>query len=74
MLRQILASVSPKALGVLFQIATVFDVLGFGTARDVALGGVFVTWIVWDVWLAMLVWGRRSPFGDLTRPAPQRSS
>jgi hypothetical protein len=63
-----------RALGVLFLIATMFDGLGFGTARDATLGVVFVTWIVWDVWLAMLVWGRRSPFGDLTRSAPQRSS
>ena len=63
-----------RALGVLFVIATMFNVLGFGTARDATLGVVFVTWIVWDVWLAILVWGRRSPFGDLTRSAPQRSS
>ena len=63
-----------RGLGVLFLIATMFNVLGFGTARDATLGVVFVTWIVWDVWLAVLVWGRRSPFGDLTRSAPQRSS
>jgi hypothetical protein len=63
-----------QALGVLFLIATMFNVLGFGTARDATLGVVFVTWIVWDVWLAILVWGRRSPFEDPTRPAPQRSS
>jgi hypothetical protein len=63
-----------RGLGVLFLIATMFNVLGFGLARDATLGVVFVTWIVWDVWLAMLVWGRRSPFGDQTRSAPQRSS
>jgi hypothetical protein len=62
------------ALGVLFLIATMFNVVGFGTARDAVLGVVFVAWIVWDLWLAMLVWGRRSPFGDLTRSATQRSS
>jgi hypothetical protein len=62
-----------RALGVLFLIATMFNVLGFGTARDATLGAVFVSWIVWDVWLAMLVWGRRSPFG-VTLSAPQRSS
>jgi hypothetical protein len=63
-----------RALGVLSLIATLFNVLGFGTARDATLGVVFVIWIVWDVWLALLVWGRRSPFDDLARPAPQRSS
>ena len=63
-----------RALGVLFLIATMFNVFGFGMARDAVLGVVFVAWIVWDLWLAMLVWGRRSPFGDLTRSAPQRSS
>ena len=63
-----------QALGMLFLIATLFDVLGFGLARDATLGVVFVAWFVWDLWLAMLVWGRRSPFGDLTRSAPQRSS
>jgi hypothetical protein len=62
------------ALGVLFLIGAMFNVLGFGLARDATLGVVFVAWIVWDLWLAMLVCGRRSPFGDLTRPAPQRSS
>lgn len=50
------------ALGVLFLIGTMFNVLGFGLARDATLGIVFVAWIVWDVWLATLVWRRRSPF------------
>jgi hypothetical protein len=47
-----------------------FNALGFGTARDPTLGVVFAAWIVWDVWLAMLVWGRRSPFGDLRGLSP----
>ena len=63
-----------RALGALFLVSTTFNVVGFGLARDATLGVVFVTWIVWDVWLATLVWGRRSPFGDLVRSAPQRSS
>ena len=63
-----------RFLGVLFLIATMFNVVGFGLARDATLGIVFVVWIVWDLWLAMLVWGRRSPFDDLTRSAAQGSS
>ena len=63
-----------RALGVLFLISATFNVLGFGLARDATLGVVFVTWIVWDLWLARLVWGRRSPFGDPAPGAPQRSS
>ena len=60
------------ALGVLFLIGVMFNVLGFGLARDATLGVVFVAWIVWDLWLARLIWGRRSPFGILARPVPQR--
>jgi len=63
-----------RSLGVLFLIGTMFNVLGIGLARDATLGVVFVAWTVWDLWLAMLVLRRRSPFGDLTRSAPQRSS
>ena len=61
-----------RALGVLFLISAMFNVLGFGLARDATLGVVFVAWIVWDLWLARLIWGRRSPFGNLARQAPQR--
>jgi hypothetical protein len=63
-----------ESLGVLFLAGTTFNLLGFGLARDATLGVVFVAWVVWDIWLATLVWRRRSPFGDLARSAPQRSS
>ena len=63
-----------RSLGVLFLIGAMFNTLGLGLARDATLGVVFVAWTVWDVWLAALVWHRRSPFGDLPRSAPQRSS
>jgi hypothetical protein len=63
-----------RSLGVLFLIGAMFNLLGFGVARDATLGVVFVAWTVWDVWLATLVLRRRSPFGDLIRSAPQRSS
>jgi hypothetical protein len=58
-----------RALGALFLVGTAFNVLGFGLARDATLGVVFVAWIVWDLWLAALVWRQRSPFDDLTRSA-----
>jgi hypothetical protein len=58
-----------RALGGLFLIGATFDLLGLGLARDATLGVVFVAWIVWDIWLAVLVWRRRSPFGDLARRA-----
>lgn len=58
-----------RALGALFLVGTMFNVLGFGLARDATLGVVFVAWTVWDLWLAALVWRERSPFDDLTRSA-----
>ena len=63
-----------RALGALFLVGTTCNVLGLGLARDATLGIVFVTWIVWDVWLATLVWRRRSPFSDPAPAARQRSS
>ena len=54
-----------RTLGVLFLIGAVFNVLGFGLARDATLGVVFIAWTVWDVWLVMLVLRRRLRFGDL---------
>jgi len=58
-----------RALGVLFLVGTIFNVLGFGLARDATLGVVFAVWIVWGLWLATLVWRERSPFGHLARSA-----
>jgi hypothetical protein len=56
-----------RSLGVLFLIGAMFNALGLGLARDATLGVVFVAWTVWDVWLATLVWRRRSPFGELAQ-------
>ena len=54
------------ALGVLFVASAAFNVLGFGLVRDATLGVVFVAWFAWDVWLAVLIWRRRSPFNSLS--------
>jgi len=50
------------ALGALFLVGVAFNVLDVGLARDATLGVVFIAWFAWDIWLAALVWGRRSPF------------
>jgi hypothetical protein len=54
-----------RALGVLFLLSCLFNVLGLGLARDATLGVVFGLWFAWDVWLALLLWRRLSPLGDL---------
>ena len=63
-----------RALGGLFLLGMALNVLGLGLARDATLGVVFLAWIVWDIWLAGLIWRRRSPFGDLARSALPRGS
>jgi hypothetical protein len=49
-------------LGALFLVGVAFNVLDLGLARDATLGIVFIAWFAWDIWLAALVWRRRSPF------------
>ena len=49
-------------LGALFLVGVAFNGLDLGLARDATLGIVFIAWFAWDVWLAALVWRRRSPF------------
>jgi hypothetical protein len=51
-------------LAALAWIGASFNVLGFGIARDAALGLVFMLWATWSVWLALLMWRRRPPFAD----------
>jgi hypothetical protein len=51
-------------LAALAWIGTAFNVLGFGLARDGALGIVFLLWAVWSVWLSLLLWRRQPPFAD----------
>lgn len=43
------------ALGGFYWLATGLNILGFGTARDAALGAVFALWDVWSIWLAWLL-------------------
>jgi hypothetical protein len=52
-------------LGALFLVGVAFNVLDFGLARDATLGVVFIAWFAWDIWLAALVWRRRSPFDEM---------
>jgi len=52
-------------LGAFTGAATVLNVVGVGILRDVVLGAGFGLWAVWSVWLAVLVWRRRSPFDRL---------
>jgi hypothetical protein len=52
-------------LGALFLVGVAFNVLDFGLARDATLGVVFIAWFAWDIWLAALVWRRRSPFAAM---------
>ena len=52
-------------LGGLFLLGAAFNAVGFGLGRDAILGVVFVAWFAWDIWLAVLVWRRRSPFNTL---------
>ena len=49
-------------LGALFLVGVALNVLDLGLARDATLGVVFIAWFAWDIWLAALVWRRRSPF------------
>ena len=49
-------------LGALFLLGVAFNILDLGLARDATLGVVFIAWFAWDIWLAALVWRRRSPF------------
>jgi hypothetical protein len=53
------------ALGALFLVGVAFNVLDLGLARDATLGIVFIAWFAWDIWLAALVWRRRSPFAAM---------
>jgi hypothetical protein len=55
-------------LGALFWASTALNVAGEGLARDATLGVVFVLWAAWSIWLAMLLWRHRSPFGDAGSP------
>jgi len=52
-------------LGALFLVGVAFNVLDFGLARDATLVVVFIAWFAWDIWLAALVWRRRSPFDEM---------
>jgi hypothetical protein len=58
------------ALGTLIAIGTALNLLGFAVARDAGLAVVFVLWAAWSIWLANLVWRRRSPFDGLERARP----
>ncbi len=57
-----------------FAIGTGLNVAGFGLARDLGLGLVFVVWAGWSTWLAVLVWRRRPPFDvlDAVDASPDR--
>ncbi|HVL52837.1 MAG TPA: hypothetical protein VM344_01095 [Vitreimonas sp.] len=52
-------------LGGLFTVVAALTLLGLGLARDALLGVVFVLWIAWSVWVAVLVWRLEPPFDDL---------
>ncbi|MBA3779240.1 MAG: hypothetical protein H0X16_08085 [Chloroflexi bacterium] len=43
------------ALGVIVLVGTPLNFLGFGLARDVGAGVIFVLWFAWGVWLAVLL-------------------
>jgi hypothetical protein len=53
------------ALGASAWLATVFNVLELGIARDAALGLVFGLWAAWSIWLILLLGRRRAPFAAL---------
>jgi hypothetical protein len=53
------------ALGGCAWLATVFNVLELGIARDAALGLVFGLWTAWSIWLILLLGRRRLPFAAL---------
>jgi hypothetical protein len=53
------------ALGGFAWLATLFNVLGLGIARDAALGMVFALWAAWSIWLILLLGRRRAPFATL---------
>lgn len=57
----------------LVALATGSNVLGYGLIRDAGLGLAFVLWAAWSVWLAALVWRRRSPFEALDASIGRRS-
>jgi len=57
-----LARVS-MVFGSLASISAAFNVLGLGLARDATLGAGFAIWTVWSIWVAVLLWRRRPPFG-----------
>jgi hypothetical protein len=53
------------ALGGSAWVATVFNVLELGIARDAALGLVFGLWAAWSIWLIVLLGRRHAPFAAL---------
>jgi len=53
------------ALGGFAWVATVFNVLELGIARDAALGLVFGLWAAWSIWLIVLLGRRHAPFAAL---------
>lgn len=60
-------------VGGLVALATAFTVLGHGLIRDTGLGLAFVLWAGWSIWLAILVWRRRSPFEALDASMDRQS-
>jgi hypothetical protein len=50
------------ALGGSAWVATVFNVLELGIARDAALALVFGLWAAWSIWLIVLLGRRGAPF------------
>ena len=53
------------ALGGCAWVATMFNVVDLGIARDATLGVLFVLWAAWSIWLIVLLGRRSAPFAAL---------
>lgn len=51
-------------------IGALFNLIGLGMARDVALGVIFTLWTVWWIWLLVLFVRRERPFDFAAGESP----